>query len=1210
MNERDIFIEALQQPSPADRRAYLEQACAGDECLLGRVEDLLAAHDKAGSFLHEPSAAAVATIDVPPPPRSLTSESEVPGSIIGPYKLLEQIGEGGMGTVFMADQTAPVRRRVALKIIKPGMDTRQVIARFEAERQALAMMDHPNIARVHDAGATESGRPFFVMELVRGIEVTEYCDRERLSIPERLDLFVLVCRAVQHAHQKGIIHRDLKPSNILVTVVDGAAVPKIIDFGVAKATGGRLTDLTLFTGFHQFVGTPLFMSPEQADLSGMDVDTRSDIYSLGVLLYELLTGTTPFDPETFRQAAFDEIRRIIREQEPPRPSTRLSTLRATRTTVSANRKANAQHLDRTVSGELDWIVMKALEKDRRRRYETANDFAADVMRYLTDQPVEACPPSVSYRLAKFARRNRAALTTAVVVSCALAGGTAVSVWQAVRAAGSERQAEARYKLARRAVDDMYTKFAEKVLGENPQLDPVQREFLEKALAYYQEFSAERGTATDLREETAKAFDRVGKIRHQLGYYEEATQAYHRASKLFNELNKAFPDRADFLHGLAESERGVGNSLKNLGQLSEAEQSLQRSVALFRQLTADHPAVPKYREGQARGEHCLAWILRQLAGRKTEMARAMDAAEKLLTELMKEVPGNPDYPDLLAEVCMEIGSRLKDDGRIQEAEAAYARSKELWERLRSQYPHRSEYARGLAQVLNNHGILMKDHLKREEAERYFRHAIELGKALVERSPDRISHCEALANPRLNLGVLLVDTDRFPEAEEQYRQALRLYEVLAAESLAVPGYRHAVGMLHANLGDLLCKSGRSAEGEHEFRRCLEMWEKLATDFSDHVEYRELLAKAHLKFAYFSYKEGKLEQLERSLNRAIEVCEALVATDPQSRQYQDLLAELYLRWAGTLQDAGKLEEAERFYRRSINVFEPLIGGGSPDPESQHLKLACALEGLGTAVERRGRTPEANKLNRRALVIKEKLAEDHPDRSEYLADAAGSLHNLANKLITETEYAEARQVLERAIRYQRAALARDPKREGCGLFLAAELRMLAECLIELGDHDGAARAIEECARSEANDHWNLYMLADLLSFTSVARLRNPDLALKLARKALELKPDDGMARQSLSLALYRTGDWKGCVEAGDGLDYFRAMAHWQLGQKDEARAAFEQADRWFAGYEQQEAERIKSRGEETHPGVRKLRRIRAEAAALLGLDSSSVEKLTAPKK
>jgi serine/threonine protein kinase len=416
MKEREIFDAALAIADPDERDAFLSRACNGDPGLQEHLRGLLEMQRKLGSFLEARDSPPMMTVDVPP----LT---EGPGTVIGPYKLREQIGEGGMGVVYVAEQHQPVRRKVALKIIKPGMDTKQVIARFEAERQALAMMDHPNIAKVLDAGTTESGRPYFVMELVRGIPITDYCDREQLAIPERLELFVLVCRAVQHAHQKGIIHRDLKPSNILVTIIDGAAVPKIIDFGVAKATGASLTERTIYTAFQQFVGTPLYMSPEQADLSGMDVDTRSDIYSLGVLLYELLTSTTPFDQETFRTAAFDELRRVIREHEPPKPSKRLSSLGATRATVSANRQADARQLDRTVRGELDWIVMKALEKDRRRRYETANDFAADVMRYLTDQPVEAGPPSAGYRLRKFMRRNKGPVAAGLALAALLVLGT-------------------------------------------------------------------------------------------------------------------------------------------------------------------------------------------------------------------------------------------------------------------------------------------------------------------------------------------------------------------------------------------------------------------------------------------------------------------------------------------------------------------------------------------------------------------------------------------------------------------------------------------------------------------------------------------------------------------------------------------------------------------------------------------------------------------
>jgi serine/threonine protein kinase len=359
------------------------------------------------------------------------------GAMIGPYKLMEQIGEGGFGLVFVAEQQQPVRRKVALKIIKPGMDTRDVIARFEAERQALALMDHSNIARVLDAGTTESGRPFFVMELVRGIPIVEYCDQQKLSARQRLELFVSVCQAVQHAHGKGIIHRDLKPSNILVAPHDGVPVVKVIDFGIAKAIGQQLTDKTIYTRFTQMIGTPLYMSPEQAEINALDVDIRSDVYSLGVLLYELLTGTTPFDRQRFETAAFDEIRRIIKEEEPPRPSTRLSTLGASQPKAPGRRKTEPAGLSSYVKGDLDWIVMKALEKDRSRRYETASAFAADVRRFLAEEPIEARPPSPWYRFRKLARRNKVALTTAALVVAALVTGSVVSTWLAVRAHRAE-----------------------------------------------------------------------------------------------------------------------------------------------------------------------------------------------------------------------------------------------------------------------------------------------------------------------------------------------------------------------------------------------------------------------------------------------------------------------------------------------------------------------------------------------------------------------------------------------------------------------------------------------------------------------------------------------------------------------------------------------------------------------------------------------------
>jgi eukaryotic-like serine/threonine-protein kinase len=366
-----------------------------------------------------------------PPPR------ERVGSTIGPYKLLQQLGEGGFGIVYMAEQEKPVRRTVAVKIIKPGMDTAQVIARFESERQALALMDHTNIARVLDAGATDSGHPYFVMELVRGVPITEFCDKNHLGPEQRLKLFIDVCHAIQHAHHKGVIHRDIKPSNVLVTLHDGVPVVKVIDFGVAKATVQKLTEKTLFTAYGQMLGTPAYMSPEQAEMSGLDIDTRSDVYSLGVLLYELLTGTTPIEAARLREAGYAEMQRLIREQDAPRPSTRFSKLGDTATIVAGNRGVDVKRLVQLLSGDLDWVVMKALDKDRNRRYDTPGGFADDVQRYLRREAIVARPPSTTYRVRKFAQRNRGTVVTVTVVAIALLAGIVVSTWQALRARRAE-----------------------------------------------------------------------------------------------------------------------------------------------------------------------------------------------------------------------------------------------------------------------------------------------------------------------------------------------------------------------------------------------------------------------------------------------------------------------------------------------------------------------------------------------------------------------------------------------------------------------------------------------------------------------------------------------------------------------------------------------------------------------------------------------------
>jgi eukaryotic-like serine/threonine-protein kinase len=451
LSVKAIFDEAIEISSPPDRAAYLDRACAGDAQLRQKVEALLKAYRDAGSFLEQPPAALAASIvDTP-------LSAEGPGTIIGRYKLLEEIAEGGMGVVYMAEQQEPVRRKVALKIIKPGMDSRQVIARFEAERQALAMMDHPNIAKMLDAGETASGRPYFAMELVSGEPITKYCEAHALDTRARLGLMVTVCQAVQHAHQKGIIHRDLKPNNVLVSVQDGAPAVKIIDFGIAKAIGQQLTEGTVFTGFNQLIGTPMYMSPEQAGLSGQDVDTRSDVYSLAVMIYELLTGATPFDEQRLAKAGYDEMRRIIREEEPLKPSTRVMTMGAptmgTRCPAGSPGAPglpapcslpSAKGLSAQLKGELDWIVMRGLEKDRTRRYESAGALARDSERYLRDEPVSAGPPSAWYRLSKFARRHRGPLALAGIAAAALvviAIGSLVAAFSLHQALGRAESAE-------------------------------------------------------------------------------------------------------------------------------------------------------------------------------------------------------------------------------------------------------------------------------------------------------------------------------------------------------------------------------------------------------------------------------------------------------------------------------------------------------------------------------------------------------------------------------------------------------------------------------------------------------------------------------------------------------------------------------------------------------------------------------------------------
>ena len=597
--EEAVFEAALQLP--ADQRgAYLDTECAGDAELRRRVEALLGALERAGGFMKD-SAAATRIVQFRPPP------TEKPGDRIGRYKLLEQIGEGGCGVVYVAEQEEPMRRRVALKVIKLGMDTKQVTARFDAERQALALMDHPNIAKVLDGGATETGRPYFVMELVRGIKITDYCNEHELSPRERLELFIQVCRAIQHAHQKGIMHRDLKPSNILVASDDGSPVPKVIDFGIAKATQGRLTDQTVYTALEQFMGTPAYMSPEQAEMSLHETDTRTDIYSLGVLLYELLTGKTPFDAKELVAAGLEAMRRTIREKEPVRPSTRLSTmLDGELTTTARQRHTEAPRLVHLVRGDLDWIVMKCLEKDRTRRYETANSLALDIRRHLDNEPIEARPPSNFYRFQKSVRRNKLAFVSAAAIALALLIGLAVSVEMGLKA----RREAAKSRHVAQFLEDMLNGADPNVaLGRDTTL---LREIADRTaenartkLTDEPEVAVEielvlANVYSDLREcdkmaESAQEARRLAALGVGMNSlpYADATSSLARALQGLGKAKEAETTAREAI-ALQRKARGPGSiqeagslaclsdALRHLDRLPEAESAINQSLAIYRQ----------------------------------------------------------------------------------------------------------------------------------------------------------------------------------------------------------------------------------------------------------------------------------------------------------------------------------------------------------------------------------------------------------------------------------------------------------------------------------------------------------------------------------------------------------------------------------------------------------------------------------------------------
>jgi eukaryotic-like serine/threonine-protein kinase len=866
-----IFLEAIEKHASVDWDSYLSQACEGNVAMRRQVEVLLDAHKLAGTFLEKGAIDSSPTVELLP--------AETLGTQIGPYKILEQIGEGGMGIVYMAEQSEPVRRRVALKVIKPGMDSKHIIARFEAERQALAMMDHVNIARVLDAGATAAGSPYFVMELVHGVPITKYCDENHLTPRQRLELFVPVCQAIQHAHQKGIIHRDVKPSNVLITLNDGKPVAKVIDFGVAKATEQKLTERTLFTQYGTMVGTLEYMSPEQAELNALGVDTRSDIYSLGVLLYELLTGSTPLNRDRIKEVALAEIVRLIKDEEPPKPSTRLSESGAALASISANRQMEPTQLTKLMRGELDWIVMKTLEKDRNRRYETANGLAADLRRYLNDEAIEACPPSTRYRLHKFLRRNKgpvvASMGLAALLVLGIIGTSIGMVWalnaqrEATLSAKSEfeqrRRAELAYesevkqrRLARKAVDEMYTQVAQKWLAKEPRMEKIQREFLEKSLQYYQEFAEEQSSDPMVQLETAKAYRRMGSMHVTLGQDSNAMESFKKGIAIAEKLSADFPTLRDYREELADTYYQLGY-LQMYSRLNgEPQSTFEKALGIFEVLTREF-------------------------GLDNTLRRRLAETRHSLGNIQMGIFGGERHPE--------------------KAEKNYGQAVELYRAMPIEEAKVAEDQSSLGGTLNDWSLMFLIRGDLAQARPLLDEAITCQQVAIKLDPRNPTYRQFLSNHLVSMADILEGLGDHEKAVASAREALAVQEKLADDFPEVPHYKHAQAEHAYSLGKILANDNQQ-EAEAIFDQAIAILEKLSDTFEKVPARGKLLSSCYLQRGLLRDASDRFEEAASDYRGAIKL-------DPKS------VVPKYT-YGGNLLKQQKYVEAEPVLREVLSIRE----------------------------------------------------------------------------------------------------------------------------------------------------------------------------------------------------------------------------------------------------------------------------------------------------
>jgi len=1074
-----------------------------------------------------------------------TSEAVVaerPGDRIGRYKLLEKIGEGGCGIVYMAEQAEPIRRRVALKVIKLGMETKQVIARFEAERQALALMDHPNIARVLDAGATERGRPYFVMELVRGTRITDYCDQHNLSTRQRLDLFVQVCHAVQHAHQKGIIHRDIKPSNILVTLLEGVPVPKVIDFGIAKATQQPLTDKTLFTAFHQFMGTPAYMSPEQVEMSGSDVDTRSDIYTLGVLLYELLTGHTPFEQKDLVQAGFDEMRRLIREQEPPRPSTRLSTLAAADLTAVAKRQqTEPPRLIHLVRGDLDWIVMRCLEKERARRYETANDLAHDIERHLNHQPVSAAAPSAVYRMRKFVRRHRVGLAMAAGLFALFAVGVAGIAWQAVRETRAEREQSQLRREAEKAQKDTeeQKRRVEAALADareqrqraETSLSDMEKEKTQKEIAFKESQEQKAIALTNLfvaKQEKASKEEALNVASNATGKAEAALRESSDQRARLEEINFMLFDLSDKLLqpiGRADLLRTLTDKIlahyKSLPEKQGSDESLSRRFTAYKNLG-----------------HILA-----IQGESTKAVEAYRSSLAIVEEL---APGVRAQTNWQAELCVcheGLGEIYDTQGDADAALKELQTSLDIAQSQAIKFPLDTQWQAFALAIYLKMGDVLRSKAETAGAFAAYESALNLASRLAKLDPDNTTWQRDLAASYSKTGSLLLQEWGVEKALESTKNGLTIAQNLALKHPENTQWQADLAFSHDNVGDVLLADKDTRRALQNYQRGLEIRQRLVQNDPGNATWGRDLVRSNLKIGRALALEGKkskaaklfMEQVKviedfpmnqfklagkmfipenktakplEAFGQSLHAAQQLAEKDPRNAQWQEDLAETHSLLGDTLLQAREPQKALEHYQAALKIRKELADRNSGASFLQYW-LALSHANVAVALRRFSREDEALLEARDALRAFDSLASRWPGNFVFAEGTRTSDGAIKNRSISPEQRDEISAVFRKGYSASKSRAARgEPKLKDDWANYCSEISVERLLAGQIAEAELSAQTAVEIWQSRAQaERTNTFYATRLkqarLALAAFQLLnRQSAAAIQTARQGLEVEP------------------------------------------------------------------------------------------------------------